>query len=60
MKIANLTTFVMGSVWRNLTFLKLTTDEGLTGVSTGRPASRRSHRHFSVPVSAGSPAPLPG
>ena len=27
MRIAQLTTFVMGSAWRNLTFLKLTTDE---------------------------------
>jgi galactonate dehydratase len=36
MKIANLSTMVMGSAWRNLTFLKLTTDDGLTGVSEVR------------------------
>ena len=36
MKIANLSTLVMGSAWRNLTFLKLTTDEGLTGISEVR------------------------
>jgi galactonate dehydratase len=30
----------MGSAWRNLTFLKLTTDEGLTGVSEVRLSNR--------------------
>src|SRR2546423_13001199 len=39
-KIAQLSTFVMGSAWRNLTFLKLTTDEGLTGVSEVRLSNR--------------------
>jgi galactonate dehydratase len=40
MKISQLRVFVMGSAWRNLTFLKLTTDEGLTGVSEVRLANR--------------------
>src|SRR5258707_4289241 len=40
MKIANVSTLVMGSAWRNLTFLKLTTDEGLTGVSEVRLSNR--------------------
>src|SRR3989442_13778329 len=39
-KIAQLSTFVMGSAWRNLTFLKLSTDEGLTGVSEVRLSNR--------------------
>src|SRR4029077_3671372 len=30
----------MGSAWRNLTFLKLTTDEGLTGISEVRLSNR--------------------
>lgn len=36
MKIINLETFVMGTAWRNLTFLRLSTDEGLSGVSEVR------------------------
>src|SRR5437667_271166 len=40
MKIANVSVQVMGSAWRNLTFLKLTTDEGLTGVSEVRLSNR--------------------
>lgn len=36
MKITNLTTLVMGTAWRNLTFLKVETDEGLTGVGEVR------------------------
>jgi galactonate dehydratase len=40
MKISQLAVHVMGSAWRNLTFLKLTTDEGLTGVSEVRLSNR--------------------
>ncbi len=40
MKITNVSTLVMGSAWRNLTYLKLTTDEGLTGVSEVRLCNR--------------------
>lgn len=40
MKIADITLMVMGSAWRNLTFCKLTTDEGLTGVSEVRLSNR--------------------
>src|SRR5215510_9905745 len=40
MKISHLSTLVMGSAWRNLTFLKLTTDDGLTGVSEVRLSNR--------------------
>jgi galactonate dehydratase len=36
MKISKLTPFVLGTPWRNLTFLKVETDEGLTGVSEVR------------------------
>src|SRR5262245_9009863 len=39
-RIAQLAVFVMGSAWRNLTFLKLTTDEGLVGVSEVRLSNR--------------------
>ena len=40
MKITNVSTLVMGSAWRNLTFLKLTTDEGLIGISEVRLSNR--------------------
>ncbi|CAN5544927.1 mandelate racemase/muconate lactonizing enzyme family protein [soil metagenome] len=40
MKISNVSTLVMGSAWRNLTFMKLTTDEGLTGISEVRLSNR--------------------
>jgi galactonate dehydratase len=40
MKISQMSLLVMGSAWRNLTFLKLTTDEGLTGVSEVRLSNR--------------------
>jgi galactonate dehydratase len=40
MKISNVSTLVMGSAWRNLTFLKLTTDDGLTGISEVRLSNR--------------------
>jgi galactonate dehydratase len=40
MKISTLNLQVMGSAWRNLTFMQLTTDEGLTGVSEVRLANR--------------------
>ncbi len=36
MKISKMTPMVMGTPWRNLTFLKLETDEGLVGVSEVR------------------------
>lgn len=32
MKITNLTTYVMGSAWRNLVFIRLDTDEGIHGI----------------------------
>jgi galactonate dehydratase len=35
-KISKLTPFVLGTPWRNLTFLKMETDEGLTGWSEVR------------------------
>src|SRR5437588_9115011 len=40
MKISSLSVMVMGSAWRNLTFLKLTTDEGLVGISEVRLSNR--------------------
>src|ERR1700716_1226100 len=40
MKISQMSLSVMGSAWRNLTFLKLTTDEGLTGISEVRLSNR--------------------
>jgi galactonate dehydratase len=40
MKISRMSVSVMGSAWRNLTFLKLTTDEGLTGISEVRLSNR--------------------
>jgi galactonate dehydratase len=40
MKISQLSVAVMGSAWRNLTFMKLTTDEGLTGLSEVRLSNR--------------------
>ncbi len=32
MRITNVETFVLGTNWRNLVFVKLTTDEGVTGI----------------------------
>jgi galactonate dehydratase len=40
MKISDVTLLVMGSAWRNLTFCKLTTDDGLIGVSEVRLSNR--------------------
>src|SRR5438132_6481648 len=40
MKISQMSLLVMGSAWRNLTFMKLTTDEGLVGVSEVRLSNR--------------------
>src|SRR2546421_5548235 len=40
MKISQISVMIMGSAWRNLTFLKLTTDEGLTGISEVRLSNR--------------------
>jgi galactonate dehydratase len=40
MKISQMSVVVMGSAWRNLTFLKLTTDDGLTGISEVRLSNR--------------------
>ena len=40
MKITNITPMVLGTPWRNLTFLKVETDEGLVGVSEGRNVNR--------------------
>jgi galactonate dehydratase len=39
-RISQMSVLVMGSAWRNLTFLKLTTDEGLTGISEVRLSNR--------------------
>lgn len=36
MKISDVTTHVMGTPWRDLTFVQVTTDEGLTGVGETR------------------------
>ena len=36
MKITNVTPLVLGTAWRNLTFLKVETDEGLVGVGEAR------------------------
>jgi galactonate dehydratase len=40
MKIVNVTPLVLGTPWRNLTFVKVETDEGLTGLGEARPLNR--------------------
>ncbi len=40
MKISRITPLVLGTPWRNLTFLKVETDEGLVGWSEGRNVNR--------------------
>jgi len=40
MKISKITPFVLGTQWRNLTFLKVETDEGLIGYSEARNVCR--------------------
>lgn len=40
MKISKITPMVLGTPWRNLTFLKVETDEGLVGYSEGRNVNR--------------------
>jgi galactonate dehydratase len=40
MKIVDMSVMVMGSAWRNLTFMKLTTDQGLEGISEVRLSNR--------------------
>lgn len=40
MRISKVTPMVMGTPWRNLTFLKVETDEGLTGVGEARVLNR--------------------
>jgi galactonate dehydratase len=40
MKITKVTPLVMGTPWRNLTFVKVETDEGLTGVAEARVVNR--------------------
>lgn len=40
MKITNVTPLVLGTPWRNLTFVKVETDEGLTGVGEARALNR--------------------
>jgi galactonate dehydratase len=40
MKIVKVTPLVMGTAWRNLTFVKVETDEGLTGVGEARVVNR--------------------
>jgi galactonate dehydratase len=40
MKITNVTPLVMGTEWRNLTFLKVETDEGLVGAADARVINR--------------------
>ena len=43
MKIAEVTPLVMGTEWRNLTIVEVSTDEGVTGIGSGEPLrSRRS------------------
>jgi len=40
MKIINITPLVLGTPWRNLTFVKVETDEGITGVGEARALNR--------------------
>ncbi len=40
MKIVKVTPLVLGTAWRNLTFVKVETDEGLTGVGEARVINR--------------------
>ena len=40
MKIVQVTPLVLGTAWRNLTFVKVETDEGLTGVGEARVVNR--------------------
>lgn len=40
MKIARVTPLVMGTAWRNLTFVKVETDDGLVGVGEARAVNR--------------------
>lgn len=40
MKISSITPLVMGTPWRELVFLKVTTDEGLVGVGEARPLNK--------------------
>ncbi len=40
MRITNVEPLVLGTPWRNLTFVKVTTDEGLVGVAEGRNVNR--------------------
>ncbi len=40
MKIARVTPMVMGTAWRNLTFVKVETDDGLVGVGEARAVNR--------------------
>lgn len=40
MKITNVTPLVLGTAWRNLTFVKVETDEGITGVGEARVLNR--------------------
>ena len=40
MKIIQVTPLVLGTAWRNLTFVKVETDEGLMGVGEARVINR--------------------
>ncbi|MCI0477835.1 MAG: mandelate racemase/muconate lactonizing enzyme family protein, partial [Anaerolineales bacterium] len=40
MKITKLTPFILGTAWRNLTFLQVETDEGLVGIGEARVINR--------------------
>ncbi len=40
MKIVNVTPLVLGTPWRNLTFVKVETDEGITGLGEARALNR--------------------
>ncbi len=40
MKIASITPLVLGTPWREIVFLKVTTDEGLVGVGEARPLNK--------------------
>ncbi len=40
MRISQIETMVLGTQWRNLVYVKVTTDEGITGVGESRPINK--------------------
>ncbi len=47
MRITKVTPMTMGTDWHNITFVKVETDEGITGIAGTRPQPRRDgHRLF--------------